>query len=154
MPTIKQEMNAIDLRQHGWWNTLTEDEQKKLSMWVLQRYSSSVKTSIAEIEAHYLIMTNDLVNVNHHVLRHHPELQMRLLQCVGIGTSQLHEWVPPPPKKKAKQGSKVLAFYLNMYPHLSDDEAIFVLDSMGKDEVKEMLLEAGIPKKSIKDYVK
>ena len=35
--TIKEEMRAIDQRDVGWWDSLTEEEQKKVGIWILMR---------------------------------------------------------------------------------------------------------------------
>ena len=83
--SIKEEMRAIDQRDVGWWDSLTEEEQKKVGIWILMRYTSACDSNHDEIRDHYLTMTNDLVNVQFNTLRHHPQLQHRLLQIVGIG---------------------------------------------------------------------
>jgi len=155
MPTIKEEMAAIDLRKFGWYNSLSEDDRKGLSMWVLMRYCSSTSNKIEEINHHYLTMTNELVNVNFNDLRNHPELQLRLMQCVGIGSNQFHPWIKPGKRKKSSKGnSKLNEFYMSLYPHLKDDEVALALDNMSDDEIEAMLEEAGIPKNKIKDYFK
>lgn len=155
MPTIKQEMAAIDRRQFGWYSSLTDQERKDLSMWVLMRYCSSTGSRVSEINHHYLTMTNELVNVNFNDLRHHPELQMRLMQCVGIGTDQFHPWIKPGKRTQSVKGNaKLHDFYLELYPHLSNDEVSLALDAMGTDEIKNLLVDAGIPEKKIKEYLK
>lgn len=155
MPTIKEEMAAIDRRKFSWYDSLTEEERKGLSMWVLMRYCSSTGSRVADINNHYLTMTNDLVNVNFNDLRNHPELQLRLMQCVGIGTDQFHPWIKPGKRKRSSNGNaKLEEFVLGLYPHLKDDELGILIDRMGEDEIVAMLEDAGIEKKKIKDYLK
>lgn len=155
MPTIKEEMAAIDQRRFQWYGNLSEEDQKSLSMWVLMRYCSSTGSKIDEINYHYLTMTNELVNAHFNDLRNHPELQFRLMQCVGIGSNQFHPWIKPGKRKKSAKGNaKLTEFYLNLNPHLKDDEVAMALDIMSDDEIEQMLTDAGIEKKKIKDYLK
>ena len=148
--SIKEEMRAIDQRDMGWWDTLTEEEQKKISPWVLMRYTSACDTNHDEIRDHYLTMTNALVNVHFNVLRHHPQLQHRLLQIVGIGKSQYHPWIAPGKRQKK---NKVAEWLLELYPGLNDDELDILLQS-DKKELKALAEETGMTDKQIKDLFK
>ena len=109
--TIKEEMRAIDQRDVGWWDTLTEEEQKKISPWLLMRYTSACDTNHDAIRDHYLTMTNELVNVQFNTLRHHVQLQHRLMQVVGIGKSQYHPWIAPGKRQKKKSKSHVTSMH-------------------------------------------
>ena len=148
--TIKEEMRAIDQRDVGWWDTLTEEEKKKISPWVLMRYTSACDTNHDEIRDHYLTMTNELVNVQFNTLRHHPQLQHRLLQIVGIGKSQYHPWIAPGKRQKK---NKVAEWLLTLYPHLNDDELDIMLQS-DKKELKALAERAGLTDKQIKEIFK
>lgn len=156
MPTIKEEMAAIDQRKFDWYANLSEDDQKSLSMWVLMRYCSSTDSKVSEINEHYLSMTNELVNVHFNDLRNHPELQMRLMQCVGIGTNQFHSWVKPGKRKKdsSSASNKLFAFYEQKMPHLDDDELTYMLSLMTPDEIKAHLTDYGMSDKQIRDMMK
>ena len=48
--SIKEEMRAIDCRVKGWWESLTEEEVKKISPFVLMRWTSAVQSSNSDIE--------------------------------------------------------------------------------------------------------
>lgn len=148
-------MSAIDRRKFDWYNSLTDEERKGLSMWVLMRYCSSTGSKVNEINEHYLTMTNELVNVHFNDLRHHPELQMRLMQCVGIGTNQFHPWIKPMKKKSDNASNKLLfQFYLDQYPHLDGDEINMLIDSMTQEEIVQELEGYGYSDKDIKAYLK
>lgn len=150
-------MRAVDKREMDWWDTLSEEEQIKLgkTMFVFMRYVSSVSSNVVEINEHYLLQANDKGNVYFNLVRHHPQLQHRLLQAAGIGTNQNHQWIKPPKqKKKKKTNSKLFNFYLEMYPHFNDDEIAFVIANTSKEEITTMLEDAGIEKKKIKEYFK
>jgi len=153
--SIKEEMRVIDQRDFDWYDSLTEEERKKLSLYVLMRYTSSTGSNVHEINEHYLTTVNDAVNVHFSQFAKHPKLQHRLLQLAGIGSNQFHPWIAPGKRKKSKQGNaKLQDFYTTLFPHLKDDEIVIALDAMSKDEIKDMLEEAGIPKERVKDYFK
>lgn len=148
--SIKEEMRAIDCRDHGWWDTLSDEERKKISPWVLMRYTSACDSNHDEIRNHYLVMTNELVNVHFNELTKHPQLQHRLLQIVGIGKSQYHPWIPP-----GKRGSKnpIEQFLIKLYPLANDDE-LEILLQMDKDEITDLAEQAGMSDKEIKALFK
>lgn len=149
-------MAAIDRRKFKWYASLSEDEQKELSMWVLMRYCSSTGSKVDEINEHYLTMTNELVNVHFNDLRLHPELQFRLMQCVGIGTDQFHPWLKPGKRKRDTEtaNKKLFDLFEKRYPHLNDDELNIVLERMTKDDIKAYLIDSGFDDKQIKDLLK
>ena len=148
--TIKEEMRAIDQRDVGWWDSLTEEEQKKVGIWILMRYTSACDSNHDQIRDHYLTMTNDLVNVQFNTLRHHVQLQHRLMQVVGIGKSQYHPWIAPGKRQKK---NKVAEWLLTLYPGINDDELDILLESP-KAELKSLAQSAGMTDKDIKALFK
>tara|TARA_B100000900_G_scaffold402256_1_gene407927 strand:+ start:341 stop:802 length:462 start_codon:yes stop_codon:yes gene_type:complete len=148
--SIKEEMRAIDQRDVGWWDSLTEEEQKKVGIWILMRYTSACDSNHDQIRDHYLTMTNDLVNVQFNTLRHHPQLQHRLLQIVGIGKSQYHPWIPPGKRQKK---NKVADWLIKLYPSINDDELDILLQST-KAELKRLAEQTGMTDKDIKALFK
>jgi hypothetical protein len=155
MPTIKEEMTALDRRNFTWYSELSEEDQKSLSMYVMMRYAASTNSNVTEINEHYLTMVNELVNVNFNDMRKHPELQWRLLQCAAIGTTQFHQWIAPMKRKKDKsKNPKLFAFYETKYPHFNDDEIETLIKMQDKDDIRELLKEHGLGDKEIKALLK
>lgn len=136
--SIKSEMSAIDRKNRNWWDSLSDEEKKKVSPWVLMRYASSVKHDIDAFEEHYLEFTNELVNVHFNTLRHHTQLQIQLLQVVGLGKDQFHPWIAPGRKGKT---NKNLKFFAEKYPHLNDDELNIYASQFTEKEVKDLIKE-------------
>ena len=64
---IKEEMRSIDTKDRGWYDSLTEEEKKKLGIWLLMRYTSSAGSKM--FAEHYLEWTNEVVNVHFNKLR-------------------------------------------------------------------------------------
>ena len=133
--SIKAEMSAIDKKNRNWYNDLTDDEKKKVSPWMLMRYASSVKHDVIDFEEHYLERTNELVNVHFNTLRHHPELQIQLLQVVGIGSNQFHPWIAPGKRGKS---DKMVELVATKYPYLNDDEINIYLNTLTVKQVKDL----------------
>ena len=151
--SIKEEMRAIDQRDRGWWDSLTEEEQKKVGIFILMRYTSAVQTRNADIEYHYLALTNELVNRHYNILRREPQLQHKLLQCVGLGSTQFHPWIPPSKQKKGKQG-KLMKWLQELYPIYNDDELELLVANNDKKDFENIAEEMGMDKKQIKELFK
>ena len=151
--SIKEEMRAIDQRDRGWWDSLTEEEQKKVGIFVLMRYTSAVQTRNADIEYHYLALTNELVNRHYNILRREPQLQHKLLQCVGLGSTQFHPWIPPSKQRKSKAG-KLVKWLQEIYPIYNDEELELLVSTNNKQDFIDLAEEMGMDKKDIKELFK
>ena len=151
--SIKEEMRAIDQRDRGWWDSLTEEEQKKVSIFVLMRYTSAVQTKNTNIEHHYLALTNELVNKHYNILRRDVQLQHKLLQCVGLGTTQFHPWIPPSKQRKSKAG-KLVKWLQEIYPIYNDEELELLVSTNDKQNFIDLAEEMGMDKKDIKELFK
>lgn len=147
---LKAVMKSIDTRDTNWYNSLSDDEKKDITIWQLMRFTSSCNSKIQDINYHYLTMTNEIVNRNFNILNKHPELQFRLLQTVGIGNAQFHPWIKPP---KSKKKDNLTEYLKTQFPECNDDE-IQILSSKDKSEIKVFLLENGLDDKSIKEILK
>ena len=96
---LKDIMAALDKRDRGYYNRLTSEQKKAFSSWMMMRYASSVQGKDA---AHYIYMTNELVNRDYSEVSKHPELQWLLLSACGVGKIQFHPYLKPPNAKNTK----------------------------------------------------
>ena len=145
-------MKTLDERDYSWYNSLSEEDKKSLNVWTLMRWASSVKGSV-NVEQHYIQTINEFVNVNFNILRHHPELQWRLMQLAGIGAPVSHAWQAPP--KGGKRGNARLhGFYTRLYPHLNDIEVSILINASDEAEHIELLEQHGFTDKEIKELMK
>jgi hypothetical protein len=149
---IKEELKAIDQRDTSWWDSLTEEEQSKVSIFVLMRYTSSVDNKNTEIVSHYLTMTNEFVNVHYNELRKDPQLQHKLLQLVGIGINQFHPWIAP--SKKRKTNNKIIKWLSTLYPQYSDDELDLLVQTNDKKDLLDLAESSGLSQKEITELFK
>lgn len=148
---IKEEMRAIDCRDYGWYSSLSDDEKKKLNIWLLMRFTSSCSSNSSDIDDYYLEMTNELVNDHFSVLRHHPDIQHRLLQMVGIGNVQFHPWIPP---SKGFKKDKISEKISEIFPEMGNDDIETLRLVNTNDEIKTLFSDFGLSKKEITELFK
>lgn len=146
---IKEEMRAIDAKDRGWYDSLTDEEKKKLGIWLLMRYTSNATDKL--FAEHYLEWTNEVVNVHFNKLRKHPQLQFQLLQLVGLGKPTFHPWIAP---GKAAKKDKISEWVSQNYKHLNDDEIEIFLSGHTTESLTQLFEEYGMDKKSIKELLK
>lgn len=144
---LELELNAMDFCNKDFYTSLTAEQQKEVSLWVLMRFMSSSQKA----PEHHLMMVNDLVNHNFSNLSKHPELQWKLLSLCGTGKKQFHPWVAPP---KGIKKNKVEAAILSHYPLLKDDELEMLLRLNTQEELVMFFRENGYDDKTIAELFK
>ena len=143
---LKDVMAAIDKKDRGFYNRLTDEQKKAFSAWMMMRYASSVQ---GRNSAHYLFMVNELVNKNFSDVNKHPELQWLLLSACGSGKVEFHPYVKPPNAKKKKD--KISEFVYSIYPRLKRDELELFLTLNSKEDLKGLAEANGYSDKDIAD---
>ena len=143
---LKDVMAAIDKKDRGFYNRLTDEQKKAFSAWMMMRYCSSVQGRDA---ANYIYMTNELVNYQFMEVSKHPELQWLLLSACGTGKIGFHPYLKPPNSRKKK--NKVFDFISNIMPHMKAEDIDNLINLNTVDELKEYAREHGYDDKSSKD---
>ena len=134
---FKRVLPSIDTRSKTFYDNLNDDEKKGFSPWLVQRYLSSAESANSGIIEHYLIMTNDIVNVNFSDIKD-PEMIWLLMSIVGIGKSIKHPYIAPGGgKRKKKNAFKV--WLSEQYPHLDDQELDIWISNLDKKSAKDLL---------------
>ena len=113
-------MAVFDRKDRTFYDSLTVDERKKFSNFLMIRYGSSVQGS-KDLQEFYLIATNMRLNKHFFTINRHPKLQWLCATTVspGMGT-QRHAWIAP--KKKEPGAGSVKKQLSELFPHLKDDE--------------------------------
>ena len=113
-------MAVFDRKDRTFYDSLTVDERKKFSNFLMIRYGSSVQGS-RDLQEFYLISTNERLNKHFFTINRHPKLQWLCATTVspGMGT-QRHAWIAP--KKKEPGAGSVKKQLSELFPHLKDDE--------------------------------
>jgi hypothetical protein len=144
---FKRVLPALDTRNKALYENLSEEEMKGFSPWLVQRYLSSAESANNAIIEHYLIMTNDIVNVNFSEVKD-PEMTWKLMSMVGIGKSLKHPYIAPGGGKRKKKNA-FRTWLREQYPHLDDQELDIWIGNLDKKSAKDMLEQYHVKDKDI-----
>ena len=91
--SIQNEMMCFDRKDRDFYSSLTDEERKKFSNFLMIRWGSSIQGS-AELQHYYLQSSNHYVNKHFFAINRHPKLQWLCATAVspGLGT-QRHQWI-------------------------------------------------------------
>jgi hypothetical protein len=138
---IANEMAQFDCKTREFYDSLTDEERKKFSNYLMIRWGSSVQGS-RDLQEFYLISTNERFNKNFFAINRHPKLQWLSATTVspGMGTHR-HQWIAPKKKEPATTGiRKQLA---ELYPYLKDDELVLMSKINTKKDLDEYAKASG-----------
>ena len=111
---IANEMRCLDNKDRTFYDSLTEEERKKYSNFLMIRWSSAV-SGPSELQEYYLIACNQRLNKHFFDINKHPKLQWLCATSIspGMGTHR-HQWIAP--KKKEKRVNTFVKEILSDYP--------------------------------------
>jgi len=147
--SIKDETAAIDLGARDLWDNFTEEQQKTISFYLLNRYASSIKTSDREAQELAIFKTNEYFNKNFFNISKHPKLLWYLVCMTGNEEKKIyfHEWIG---FKKKTGNNKIHKFLESLYPDMKSDELELLASMTTTKEAKELAREIGWDEKTIK----
>ena len=97
-------LNALDKKDYGYYDRLSEEQKKKFVPFMLIHFLSSVKGN-RDLQAYYVMSTNHHANkyLFNELVQKHPKLQWLMLvaSSPGIG-KQFHQYIPHIKDKVAK----------------------------------------------------
>jgi hypothetical protein len=139
--SIQNEMMCFDRKDRGFYSSLTDEERKKFSNFLMIRWGSSIQGS-AELQHYYLQSSNHYVNKHFFAINRHPKLQWLCATAVspGLGT-QRHQWIAP--KKKEAGVSGIRKQLAELFPHLKDDEIELMSKINTKKDIDAYLKQLG-----------
>ena len=139
--SINNEMAQFDRKNRGFYDSLTTEEKKKFSNFLMIRYGSSVQGG-KDLQEFYLIATNEQLNKHFFNINRHPKLQWLCATAVSPGMgSQRHQWIAP--KKKEAGASSIKKQLVEMYPTLKDDEIELMAKINTKKDIDAYLKASG-----------
>lgn len=138
---IQNEMRCLDSKVRNFYDSLTEEERKKFSNYLMIRWGSSV-VGASELQEYYLIATNERLNKHFFELSRHPKLQWLLATTVSPGMgNHRHQWIAP--KKKEKGDNEIKKALMDLYPTMKSDEINMLSKMITKKELKELMKDLG-----------
>ena len=144
---IGNEMAAFDRKDRAYYDKFTDEEKKKFSTYLMLKYGANVGGN-ADLQAYYLMATNERVNKYFFDINKHTKLQW--LTCTAVSPNmgkQFHFWL----KVKKKEGdNKSQKFLAKLYPNMKQDEIDLLAKINGKRDLRDMAKELGYDDKSIK----
>lgn len=138
---IQNEMAQFDKKNRDFYDSLTEEERKKFSNYLMVRWGSSVQGS-KDLQEFYLISTNERLNKHFFAVNKHPKLQWLCATAVspGMGTHR-HQWIAP--KKKESGSNDVKKTLLDLYPNMKVADIETLAAIVDKKELREHVREHG-----------
>jgi hypothetical protein len=139
--SINNEMAVFDRKDRGFYDSLTDEERKKFSNFLMIRYGSSVQGS-RELEEYYVQSCNHYLNKNFFAINKHPKLQWLCATAVspGMGTMR-HQWIAT--KKKEKGSNDTKKALMDLFPSMKAADIETLSHLVDKKELKEYLREHG-----------
>ena len=118
--SIQNEMAVFDRKDRKFYDSLTPEEKKKFSNFLMIRWGSSVQGG-RDLQEFYLISCNERLNKHFFAINRHPKLQWLCATTVSPDMGiQRHQWIAP--KKKEAGVTGIKKQLMEMYPNMKDDE--------------------------------
>ena len=144
---IGNEMAAYDRKDREYYDKFTDEQKKQFSTYLMLRYGASVGGG-KDMQAYYLMATNERVNKNFFDLNKHPKLQW--LSCTTVSPNmgkQFHYWQGT---KKKEGNNKATKFLAKLFPNMKSDEIELLAKINDKRDIADMARNLGLDDKSIK----
>lgn len=140
-------MQAFDRKDRAYYDNFTDEDRKKFSTYLMLKYGANVGGG-KDMQAYYLMATNERVNKHFFELGRHPKLQW--LCCTSVSPAmggQFHYWLNA---KKKEGDNKSQKFLAKLYPNLKTDEIDLLAKINDKRELADLARRLGFDDKSIK----
>jgi acyl-CoA synthetase (AMP-forming)/AMP-acid ligase II len=140
-------MAAYDRKDRSYYDKFTDEQRKSFSTYLMLKYGANVSGS-ADMQAYYLMATNERVNKHFFDINRHTKLQWLACTSVSPGMgNQFHYWL----KTKKKEGdNKSQKFLAKLYPNMKSDEIDLMARINDKRDIADMARNLGLDDKSIK----
>lgn len=130
---ISNEMAQFDRKNRDFYDSLTSDEKKKFSNYLMIRWGSCVQGS-SDLQEFYIISCNERLNKHFFSVNRHPKLQWLMCTSVSPGMGVMrHQWISP--KKKEASSGTIRKQLSELYPTMKNDD----LDLLAKITTKQEL---------------
>lgn len=139
--SIQNEMNEFDRKNRDFYNSLTDEEKKKFSNYLMIRWGSAVQGS-KDLQEFYIVSCNERFNKHFFAINRHPKLQWLCATTVspGMGTHR-HQWIASKKKEAGTSGFKKQI--AELFPYLKDDEIEVMSVITSKQELTAYLKKLG-----------
>lgn len=147
--SVAYEMAMLDNKDRGFYDSLTDEEKKKFSTFLMIRYGSSV-TGSADLQAYYLQATNQRLNKDFFAVnKKHDKLNWLAVTTISPGMGkQNHQWIAAP--KKATSNNKAEKFLTAQFPSMKAEDISLMASLNSLADIKKYAEEMGMTKEMVK----
>lgn len=147
-------LSYMDSNNLGIYQALREDpamekELKKNANWMLPQWMTGANSD--EDHRELVDNFNGMCNEGWYDLYDHPELQVKLLACCGLGRSTRHKFFKP---TKMRQISKMHGLLSNKYLDINENEVVLWCKTNTKAAMRRLAEAFGYQPKDVKDLEK
>ena len=130
---IRTEMTAVDCKDREFYDSLTDEERKKFSLYLMVRWSCCVKGN-TDLEHFYLISANERLNKHFFAISKHPKLQWLCTTSISPGLGvQTRKWIPLGQKDSSKKNLKKKL--MELYPTYKEKDIDILCSMVTEKEV-------------------
>ena len=141
--SIANEMAQFDTKNRNFYDSLTDEEKKKFSNFLMIRYGSAVDGS-ADLQSFYVISTNERLNKHFFAVNKHPKLQWLMATSVSPGLGKFrHQWIAPKKKDTASNVNEVKKILMELRPNMKMSDIELMSKLVTKKDLKEYLRDHG-----------
>lgn len=141
-------LKALDRKDYGYFDRLSEEQKKKFSSYMLIHYMSAVSSKNKEIEQYYVCATNEAGNkhIFNEFVMGHPKLQWLMLCAISPGLGQqFHKWIPHIREKVTKlkepaKAKEIKDYYSKIYSGVNANDLTDITDAFIDDNKKKYYL--------------
>lgn len=149
---ITNEMAQFDSKNRDFYNSLTEEEKKQFSCYLMIRWGSVVSGG-TDLEEYYVLACNKRLNKHFFTMNKHPQLQWLMATSVSPGIGKFrHEWIPMK-KKESGSNNKLVKFLAKIYPTAKMSDLELQASVMTKAEARELARSMGMTDDQIKKEI-
>ena len=143
---LKSTLRNADMRNKNYYDTMSEEDQKLYSPFMLMKYMASVKGE-QWMQEHYVEMINEVVNKHLWTVSKHKKLAWILTAMCGVEQGQFHPWLGSKKKTGNNDKQKMLT---TLYENMKQDDIELLAEINDKKELKELARDFGNDDKQIK----
>ena len=147
---IGNELAALDRKDRGYLDSMTDEEQKKFSPFLMIRWGATIDGE-SDLATYYLMSCNERLNKHFFDISttQHKKLQWLLATTISPGMGkQRHPWLAA--KKREGNNNKAEKFLREIYPTAKNDEIQLMAQLNDKTDLKELAKQHGWDDKRIK----
>ena len=149
---------AMDKKDYGYYDKLTEEQQKKFVPYMMTHWMSAIKAN-AGLSSYYLMNTDHTANKHlfNEYVQKHPKLQWLMLCAASPGLGkQFHQWIPHLSGKIAQlketpKEKDIRDYFTKIYPKTSDANLYAISEEFVITQKKKVYLANEFPHLKIED---